>query len=335
MNALEIYTAWYLLKMPTRKIMDNADKTFEEFSEDMGILLKEPVYTFMRTQEKLLKETSSTIITIFDRNYPEFLKNSSNPPIVLFCLGNCHLLTSKLFTIVGTREATSYGKSITKRFAMELSEYFTIVSGMAFGIDREAHEATLEAGGKTIAVLASGVDMPTPKSNESTYRKILKKDGAIISPYPLSSRPKKHQFVERNYILAAISVGTLVTEAPEKSGALITARIAADEGRDVFSVPGDITRYTSKGTNKLIKDGAIPATSPNDIIEYYSLNAMKPLSDEKVNDPVLQAVLNGCETVEEIAQALNLPISKVLSKITELELMGLVENSGDQIKPLL
>ncbi|MCD6450428.1 MAG: DNA-processing protein DprA [Thermotogaceae bacterium] len=335
MNKLEIYTAWYLLKIPTQKIVEEKEKDFEEFLKNHGVLIEKPIYTFIKKQEKLLKETFSKIITIFDEDYPALLKNSTNPPAVLFCLGNCGLLNSRLFTIVGTRKATSYGKSVTKKFAIELSEHFAIVSGMAFGIDKEVHEATLEANGKTIAVLASGVDVPTPKSNESTYRKILKKDGAIISPYPLSSKPKKHQFVERNYILAAMSAGTLVTEAPEKSGALITAKIAAEEGRDVFSIPGDITRYTSRGTNNLIKDGAIPATSPEDIIEYYSLSKKKTGSEEEINDPVLQAVLSGYETAEEISQILNLPVNQVLSKITELELLGLIENDNGRIKPLL
>jgi len=334
MNALEMYTAWYLLKVPIQKIIDNIDKTFEQFSKNTGVLLSKPVYAFIQNQEKLLEETSAKIFTIFDENYPNLLKNSSNPPVAIFCLGNCSLLTSKFFTIVGTRKATSYGKSVTRKFASELSECFTIASGMAFGIDKEAHEASLEAGGKTVAVLASGVDLPTPKSNETTYRRILKKGGAIISPYPLSSTPKKHRFVERNYILASMSIGTLVVEAPEKSGALITARMAADEGRDVFSIPGDITRYTSKGTNNLIKDGAIPVTSPTDIVEYYSLSGKKSASSEKMNDPVLQAVMNGCETAEEIAQTLNLPINKVLSRITELELLGILENNNGQIKPL-
>lgn len=209
-------------------------------------------------------------INIENEFYPQQLKNIYNPPNKIYILGNKEILKESGIAIVGARRATEYGKKVAFKFSKELSARgINIISGLALGIDTYAHLGTLqlECKGKTIAVLGSGLDIIYPKQNIGLVKEILKKGGCIISEYPLGTKPEKSHFPQRNRIISGLSKGVLVVEASEKSGALITADFALEQGKDVFAVPGDIGKSTSIGTNSLIKQGAKLVTNYIDILE--------------------------------------------------------------------
>jgi len=208
------------------------------------------------------------IISIEDKEYPEILKNIYDPPLVLYILGNKQILNQTTIGIIGCRECTNYGKSVAKKLAYDISKYnINIVSGLAKGIDAEAHKGCLIAEGKTIAVLGNGLDTIYPKENMELAKRILQNGGAIISEYPLGEKTQKQNFPERNRIVSGISKGIIVVEAKEKSGTLITVDFALEQGRDVYVVPGNINSETSIGTNELIKQGAKVITKYQDVIE--------------------------------------------------------------------
>lgn len=209
-------------------------------------------------------------ISIESKEYPEQLKNIYNPPIKLYVLGNKKLLEQKGIAIVGCRNASQYGKKVALRFAKDLSENrINIISGLALGIDTCAHLGTLRKNGigKTIAVLGSGLDEIYPKQNIELAKQIIKNGGCIISEYSFGAKPEKLNFPKRNRIISGLSRGVLVVEANEKSGSLITADFALEQGREVFAIPGNILNSTSVGTNNLIKQGAKLVTSYEDILE--------------------------------------------------------------------
>ena len=205
-------------------------------------------------------------MTIDSKEYPEKLKNIYDPPRKIYLIGNKSLLYQKGIAIVGARDATQYGKKIAYNLAKELSEQnIVIISGLAIGIDSYAHKGSLEKG--TIAVLGSGIDNIYPKENLELAREIIKNKGCIISEYPLGTKPERLHFPQRNRIISGLSDGVVVIEASKKSGALITAEFALEQGKEIFAVPGDINKKQSEGTNQLIKDGAILLTSATDILE--------------------------------------------------------------------
>ena len=209
-------------------------------------------------------------INIENEFYPQQLKNIYNPPNKIYILGNKEILKESGIAIVGARRATEYGKKVAFKFSKELSARgINIISGLALGIDTYAHLGTLqqESKGKTIAVLGSGLDVIYPKYNIALAKEILKRGGCIISEYPLGTKPENLHFPQRNRIISGLSKGVLVVEASEKSGALITADFALEQGKEVFAVPGDIGKSTSIGTNCLIKQGAKLVTNYIDILE--------------------------------------------------------------------
>ncbi len=213
-------------------------------------------------------------ITLNSKNYPELLKQIYDPPKQLYILGD---LTDQLslinnpLAVVGTRKASTYGKKTTNYFVRTLAKAgLTIISGLALGIDSIAHQSTLEVKGRTVAVLGSGLNVIYPPTNKNLAQEIIKSNGVIISEYPPNTRPSKQNFPTRNRIIAGLSLGVLVIEAPEKSGALITARAAIEQGREVFVVPGSIYNENSAGCHFLIKAGAKPVTKPEDILETLS-----------------------------------------------------------------
>lgn len=205
-------------------------------------------------------------ISINSKEYPQNFKNIYDSPKKIYLIGNKDLLYQKGIAIVGARDATQYGKKIAYNLAKELSEQnIVIISGLAIGIDSYAHKGSLEKG--TIAVLGSGIDNIYPKENLELAREIIKNKGCIISEYPLGTKPERLHFPQRNRIISGLSDGVVVIEASKKSGALITAEFALEQGKEVFAVPGDINKKQSEGTNQLIKDGAILLTSATDILE--------------------------------------------------------------------
>lgn len=222
-------------------------------------------YQILDRWEKL-KELGYFDLTILDEAYPDILLHISNPPIVLYGLGDISLLKTFSLSIVGSRKPSNYGLKQARKIAYDLAkENVTIVSGMALGIDGQSHWGALDAGGSTIAILGSGINRAYPKRHLSLYQKIAE-HGLILSEYPPDSLPLARHFPERNRIIAGLSYGTLVVEAKIRSGTMITAKYAAEEGREVFALPGDITREESQGPHYLISNGAKLVSCIEDIL---------------------------------------------------------------------
>lgn len=211
-------------------------------------------------------------ITLQDKNYPHLLKEIYDPPEKLYFLGELKTKEKYPLAVVGTRKVSSYGKQITRSLVKTLAQAgLTIISGLALGVDGLAHQAALDVGGRTIAVLGSGLNVIYPSAHKRLFQKIVECNGVIISEYSSNARPSKWTFPARNRIVAGMSLGVLVIEAPKKSGALITARFALEQGREVFAVPGSVYNENSAGCHYLIKMGAKPVTKPEDILEAFNL----------------------------------------------------------------
>lgn len=212
-----------------------------------------------------LKISKIKTITIGDEAYPESLKHIYGKPQTLYVLGNEKLLNAHSIAIIGCRKASSYGLKNAYKFGYELAKKgICVISGLARGIDTYAHKGALAAKGTTIAVLGCGLDVVYPPENMDLYKQIVMSGGAIITEYPLGSRPEKHHFPARNRIISGLSDGVLVVEAKKRSGTLITVEHALDQGKNVYAIPGNITSENSYGTNELIKEGAIPITKIED-----------------------------------------------------------------------
>lgn len=207
-------------------------------------------------------------INLGEINYPYLLSQIYSPPKKLYVIGNAEILREKAISIVGCREASEYGKNIAKDLAYNLGKNNIItVSGLARGIDTYCHLGSIEANARTIAVVAHGLDMIYPKENRNLAIKILEKGGAIVSEYNIGTKPLKRNFIARNRIISGLSKSIVVIEAKKKSGSLITANFALNEGRDVYAVPGNISNINSEGTNELIKSGANLLTNYLDLID--------------------------------------------------------------------
>ncbi|MEN3013358.1 MAG: DNA-processing protein DprA [Endomicrobiia bacterium] len=293
--------------------------------------------------EQILKNDIK-IISYFDENYPSLLKNLEDPPMLLYVKGNLESIYEFSLSVVGTRKPTSYGKIVTEHLIKELSKYrFTIISGLAYGIDKIAHECAIKNGLKTIAVLGNGLGIYYPLSNKKLQNDIPLKGGCLISEFSYFRRPDKLTFPQRNRIIAALSLATIVIEADIKSGALITAKFAADMGKEVFAVPGSIFSNQSRGTNFLIKTGAKMVTCVEDIIEEikeicYSLkkdfseyNKGNTLTDEsmisederKVLD-IISSEPNGLH-IDKIQYISNIEINKLLNILLRLQILGKIK----------
>lgn len=206
------------------------------------------------------------IISIKDKEYPKLLKEIYDPPISLYIKGNRNILSNKSIAIVGCRDVSDYGKKVTKYFSYNLAKQnINIISGLAKGVDSYAHIGTLSTQGKTIAIVGNGLDTIYPTENGYLANRIIENGGAIISEYPLGTKPEKMNFPARNRIISGMSEGIIVIEAKEKSGTLITVDFALEQGRDVYVVPGNINSLNSVGTNELIKQGAKIVTTYKDI----------------------------------------------------------------------
>ena len=212
-------------------------------------------------------------VTRFSDAFPETLRHIDDSPYVLFCRGNAKLLATDCLGVVGTRKITSYGRRVTRDFVTVLSEYFTIVSGLAYGVDAVAHETTLAEGGNTIAVLGGGLINVYPSANQGLADRILLGGGLLISEYGMNAAPLQYRFPHRNRLVSGLSKGLLVCQAAAKSGTNSTVECALQQGRDVFVVPGEIYDQGYAGSNMLIKSmqGAC-VTTPRDIVDYYGLD---------------------------------------------------------------
>ena len=345
----------------------NAEKAYqtkpEELIKILGPKLGEKFLHFRQNfkadsiVEELFKK-SIQVLTLEDSDYPEQLSQISDPPICLYVIGNMKILSNKnnmtgktaavletspsgtaavknIFAIVGTRKPTSYGLQITEQFAGELAQYgFTIVSGMALGIDSVSHWAAINNNGKTIAVLGCGVDIVYPPSNKALYQKIVETGGAVISEFPPGRTVLKGLFVARNRLISGLSCGVLVVEGAKDSGSLITARYAAEQGRDVFAPPSPITSPLSEAPNMLLKQGAKLVTTVSDILEEYQVK-IKTKDKEVLFDQlqglekqIMEILINEPKTADELAISLKQSINQILNSLSLLEIAGIIKKDS-------
>ena len=277
-----------------------------------------------------LRSKDIRFLTWEDEAYPRYLKEIAQPPPVLYYKGTITVQDDLAVAIVGTRNVTSYGKQITQDTADYLAQSgVTVVSGLARGVDGLAHQAAIEAGGRTIAVLGSGVDIIYPPEHRRLAERI-KEHGAIVSDYAPGTKPDGINFPPRNRIISGLSRATIVIEAGEKSGALITAKFAVEQNREVFAVPGSVLSPMSRGTNDLIGEGAMPMTNPKTVLEALRIEA-----DSRVEKPQQQNLTDAERTIlhvlgqdslhiDEICVRMDMSVEKLTVTLTMMELRGLV-----------
>lgn len=271
------------------------------------------------------------VYTWDDPDYPVNLRQAPVAPPVLYVQGALEEADQVAVAVVGTRQASAYGREVARGLATELAANgITVVSGLALGIDATAHQAALDGGGRTIAVLGSGVDQIYPARNRKIATAMLAQ-GAVISEYPLGTRPEASNFPPRNRIISGLSLAVVVVEAGQRSGALITARFAAEQGRDVFAVPGSILQPSSAGCNALIQDGAQPLLSINDLLDSLQLEriavqreARKAIPADPTEERLLEKLSSDPRHLDEIVRDTAMPAAQVSSLLALMELKGLV-----------
>jgi DNA processing protein len=290
-----------------------------------------------------LEGSGISVLTLEDSDYPELLKNIYDPPPVLYFKGKLETENKKTLAIVGTRKASDYGIKTANRLAKELAQAgFSIVSGLALGIDAAAHCGALEAGSETLAVLGSGVDNVYPLSNRALAQDIVKR-GALISEFPLGTPPERWHFPMRNRIIAGLSLGVIVVEGGYDSGSMITAKLALEQGREVFAVPGRIDNDLTRGPHWLIKQGAKLVEKIDDILEEFNMVAperecqiaqIKSGIDYSRLSADEQKIIEALKTspcgIDQMLNQLNFSTSTLLSLLTILELQGILKKVNAQ-----
>lgn len=292
-------------------------------------------HTDLESELERIFQAGFSVVTILDDDYPQRLREVHTPPPVLYIWGALTGPDRYAVAIVGTRRPTKYGISATREIASFLaSRGVTIISGLARGIDAEAHSATLDASGRTVAVLGSGLDRIYPPEHRS-LAKDISLHGAVITDYALGTEPEGRNFPPRNRLISGLSLGVIVVEAGETSGALITADFAAEQGRDVFAVPGGIYSHASKGTNRLIQSGAHPLLDPAEVLEILNLEQItvgRSLQTKLPVDPdeasILEHLGRDPMHVDDLRALLGLPAQQVNAALTMLELKGRVRRTG-------
>jgi DNA processing protein len=306
-------------------ILPKLDKIFRQIKE---------IKIDITDYKKRLQDSNINVLTILDQDYPNALRNTANPPPILYVMGNFLKDDELALSVVGSRTASYYGKQIAEKFSRSLANMgFTIVSGMARGIDTVAHQATIREGGRTIAFLGSGIDVVYPKENKTLMQEIIK-NGAVVSEFPLSTKPLAVNFPQRNRLISGMSLGIIVIEATLKSGTFSTVSWGLEQGKEIFSVPGDTRRKTCMGTNKLIQQGAKLVTKVEDIIEEFpflrrkSFTPIPPAEEIKLSigeKVVYDSLGENPLLIDGIIEQIKLPSSKVSSILLSLEIKGLVQ----------
>lgn len=320
---------------------DSPSKLFDNFLAERELLsqiLTESLYNKMAYghSERALDSLAENLdkkgviaITKFSKDYPESLLNTDCPPFVLYCKGDISLLKSKCFAIVGTRRITNYGRTVTEKFAKGLSNAgFTIVSGLSSGVDTIAHKTALEENGKTIAVLAGGFDNIYPDTNTNLAMDIAKR-GLLVTEIKPVEKARTYYFPIRNRIIAALSVGTLITEADEKSGSMYTKNYALDYGKDVYAIPGNITSSVSKGCNRIIANGQAKAVCDlDDILDEYNVKFVpkeKSISVSIDEQIILDAIGEEEVYFQEILDRTKFDTKTLNTLLTTMSLNGLIK----------
>jgi DNA processing protein len=275
-------------------------------------------------------------LMLTDSGYPELLRNIPAPPKQLYFIGAepDDWLDAPRVAIVGSRKISSYGTAMTRRIANGIAEQGVIViSGLAYGVDAAAHQATLDVGGITVAVLAGGLDAIYPAYNADLARQILANKGSLLSEYPAGMPSLKQNFVARNRIVSGLADVLVITEATINSGTLHTAKFALDQGKTVMAVPGNVTSPNSEGTNNLIKSGALPVTDASDVLFALKLNQPKkiekrPFIGTQKESTVLGLIAEGVHSQEDLVLASRLDSSEFSSVLTMLEISGYIRPLG-------
>jgi DNA processing protein len=287
------------------------------------------------TELARLDRLNVTVLTWDSPTYPRSLKNIVDPPATLYIRGSLEPQDEFSLAVVGTRRSTAYGKECTRLLVRGLAENgITVISGMAYGIDTEAHRTALDASGRTIAVLGCGVDIIYPAENRKLGQRIIEQ-GALISEYPLGTNPESGNFPRRNRIISGLSLGVLFVEGTVQSGARITTDYALEQGREVFAVPGSILSKSGSGPNYLIQNGAKLVTEVNDILEELNLTMIAQHTEARaiIPDNELEAtLLHHLSTepvhIDELGQATGLTAADLASTLTMMELKGMVRQVG-------
>jgi len=325
--------------LENKKVLEDIDFISESAKRE---LLQDTFPYDWDSIKKMIIQYEIKFVNFFDDHYPKLLKHIFDPPPFLFYRGTLQPdYWRRVIAIVGTRKASNYGKLMTKKIGTKLAEMgFTIVSGLAYGIDTLAHFSALETNGRTVAVMGTGCDQIYPARNKELAKQIIEK-GLLLSEYIPGSKPERWNFPNRNRIISGLSLGSFIVEGSKKSGALLTAKFALDQNRDVFALPGDINRAEAEGPNHLIKLGAKIVTSAQDILDEYDLileqeNSFFPtLSKEE--DSIYQIVLKNKPEVEfdRILIESKLPIGKLSTILLNLELKSVIKKiAGNKIVPL-
>jgi len=289
----------------------------------------------LEKERKLIDKERAGILTVFDEGYPENLKNIYDPPIVLYVKGEIKPEDKRAVALVGSRRASLYGLNICRDLAGALSARgITVISGLARGIDSAAHKGTLDAGGRTVAVLGSGLNNLYPPENRAIAGRIAD-SGALISEFPMGMAPLKRNFPIRNRVISGLSLGVVVVEAAKKSGALITAYSALEEGREVFAVPGKAGTVTAMGTHGLIKKGAKLVDGIDDIIEELNLSTSdlvvgpsppaKGMNLEGTEKRLYDILSEKAEHIDTIVDKTRLPAQEIAGILLKMEFKRLVK----------
>ncbi len=288
-------------------------------------LVKHPLTLESR---RTIDRVRESVVTIVDDDYPKLLREIADPPLVLHCAGNRALLHLASVAIVGSRRATPYGVNVAESLARELTRAGAVViSGLARGIDAAAHRATLDAGGQTIAVLGTGINVVYPRSNTRLFQRIVS-EGLVVSDFPPDSPPLPEHFPMRNRLISGLSLGTVIVEATARSGSLITARMAAEQGREVFAVPGSIFARTSEGTHRLIQYGAKLVHDIGDVLDELPVRLERGPHLEASEPPTeLRAVFAAFTKeeglhIDQAARKLGRLPSGLAAELLQLELGG-------------
>jgi len=296
---------------------------------------KGPLEKVVERELSLLREVGGRVITLKDEEYPKRLKDIYDPPALLYVRGELKKEDEFAISIVGSRKTTPYGRWFTEKVSQELARHgVTIVSGMARGIDSLAHWGAISGGGRTIAVLGCGVDVIYPSENRNLFAKMIDR-GAILSEFPMGSPPEGGHFPRRNRIISGLSLGVVVVQASEKSGSLITAGYALEQGREVFAVPGNVGTESSRGTHRLIKEGAKLVESSEDILEEIlpqwrgeretTPKVEIPRPDLTEEEKVLYELLSETPLhIDVMIRESRMDPGKVSSLLLNLELKGMV-----------
>lgn len=287
-----------------------------------------------------LTKNSIASISYVDEEFPTLLHEIPYKPILLYYKGQKIARDELCVAVVGTRKITEYGKSVTASITGPLARHrITIVSGLAYGVDGVAHQSTLAVGGRTIAVVASGLldDDIYPKAHSKLARDIIHSGGTLVSEYPPGTPALKQHFIARNRIISGLSMGTIVTECPDKSGALVTARFALEQNRSVYAVPGSILETNAQGPNNLIKSGAIPVCDAEDILRDLHIDIVPytttTLELSHTERQILELCLHTGISTHELSKKLNIPPAEIFTALTFLEMKGAISRGyGDQYR---